>query len=270
MANADGAKTGPDMTPGSLTRRDERARLEWAQKQAREERDFYTHLGTYAAVILGLFVLDLLTGGSWWFYWPAIGWGIGILIHGFTVFSGTWIGPDREARRTQQLLAERESSERRAGGFAPGSTEQNSSLSNLIRRGTSAVNGMRADAERIDAIDVRERALGICDRADGILRVLAEPGRDELLASEFVEQVLGPAESLLTNYTRLSERQIASASPALRRVESRDLPLLEQTLDDIHERLHQDDLVSLEVASEMLSLGRAIGVKNEAEFGERP
>lgn len=270
MANADGANSGNARTGAELMGREDRARIEWAKKQAREERDFLTHLGTYAAVIFGLLVLDLLTGPSWWFYWPALGWGVGVLIHGFQVYSGKWFDPNREERRMQQLLAEREQAERRANPTSSSRAAESPGLSQLIRRGTNAVNGMRADAERIDADDVRMRAIGICDRADAILRVLAEPGRDELLAREFVEQVLGPAESLLTNYTRLSERQVARATPALRRVESQDLPLLESTLDDIHERLHQDDLVSLEVASEMLSLGRAIGVRNEAETGDRP
>ena len=116
---------------------------------------------------------------------------------------------------------------------------------------------------------VREQALGVCARADSILLALSEPDRDELLAREFVEHVLTPARTLFANYVRLSDRQIASAAPALRRVETHDLPLLQRTLDDIHERLHQDDLVSLEVASEMLSLGRALSVDAGAETGER-
>lgn len=270
MSNADGANSGAAGPRRSLAASDGQARIEWAQKQAREENDFLTHFGVYAVVILGLFVLDLLTGDGWWFYWPAVGWGVGVLIHGFTVYSGRWFGPDREAQRMQRLLAEREQTDARAARSVAQRVDQSETVTHLVRRGTSAVNGMRADAERIDAPEVRERAIAVCDRSDDILRVLAEPGRDEMLAREFVEQVLGPAESLMTNYTRLSERRIASASPALRRVESHDLPLLETTLDDIHERLHQDDLVSLEVASEMLSLGRAIGGRHEAETGDRP
>ena len=142
-------------------------------------------------------------------------------------------------------------------------------MAELVRRGTAAVDQMRIDAEQIASTDVRREALAICDRADEILRELAEPGRDETLAREYVDQVLVQAQSLYANYARLSSRGIASAEAALRRVESHDLPLLASILNDIHERLHHDELVSLEVASEMLSLGRAAGVNTGTEIGER-
>ena len=43
---------------------------------------------------------------------------------------------------------------------------------------------------------------------------------------------------------------------------------LERTLEDVQERLYQRDLVSLEVASEMLNNGRASGVHSAAWIGE--
>jgi hypothetical protein len=39
---------------------------------------FYIHASTFVLVNIGLFVINLLTGGGWWFYWPLIGWGIGL------------------------------------------------------------------------------------------------------------------------------------------------------------------------------------------------
>jgi len=33
-----------------------------------------------------LFAIDWLTGGGWWFYWPMLGWGVGLAIHGMSVF----------------------------------------------------------------------------------------------------------------------------------------------------------------------------------------
>ena len=268
MANANGVNSGTDTSGSARGGSEERARFEWARKQAREEREFLSHLGTYAAVIAGLFLIDLLTGGDWWFFWPALGWGIAVLIHGIQVYSGGFMGPDREARRTRELMGESRTEPKRTQSPAGARADADKAVAGLIRRGSSAVIGMRADADRIRSEEIRLQALTICGRADDILRVLTEPGRDELLAREFVDQVLGPAESLLTNYTRLSERQIASAVPALRRVETDDLPLLAKTLDDIYQRLHQDDLVSLEVASEMLSLGRSIGIQAGAERGD--
>jgi hypothetical protein len=239
--------------------------IEWARKQAREEKDFQSHLIAYVVVIGFLFVLDLITGSGFWFYWPALGWGVGLTFHAIQVYSGRR-GPDTVERRTEELLR------RTRAGSAPAPARPPAApghLSALIEAGRRDVSAMRSEAKRIQDPDIRDQALGVCVRADSILFALSEPGRDELLAREFVDQVLSPARSLFENYVRLSERRIASAAPALRRVESRDLPLLETTLLDIHDRLHQDDLVSLEVASEMLSLGRALDVNVEAETGER-
>lgn len=48
---------------------------------------FYTHLSVYAAVILFLAILNLLTSpGTIWFHWPMLGWGIAVVIHAFAVF----------------------------------------------------------------------------------------------------------------------------------------------------------------------------------------
>ena len=49
-------------------------------------KGFYIHLATYIGVIGLLLLIDFLTGGGWWFYWPLLGWGIGIIAHAFTVF----------------------------------------------------------------------------------------------------------------------------------------------------------------------------------------
>ena len=41
-----------------------------------------THIAVYVAVLLGLAVIDLMTGGGIdWVQWPAAGWGIGLLAH---------------------------------------------------------------------------------------------------------------------------------------------------------------------------------------------
>lgn len=50
-------------------------------------RGFVVHLFAYSAVISLLFVVNLTTTpGRWWFYWVALGWGIGILAHAWGVF----------------------------------------------------------------------------------------------------------------------------------------------------------------------------------------
>lgn len=47
---------------------------------------FRTHLIIYVAVNLGLFFINMMSHElGYWFQWPLIGWGIGILGHAFLV-----------------------------------------------------------------------------------------------------------------------------------------------------------------------------------------
>ena len=50
---------------------------------------FKSHLTVYLAVNLLLFVINLLkTPDSYWFIWPLLGWGIGVLGHAYSVSKG--------------------------------------------------------------------------------------------------------------------------------------------------------------------------------------
>jgi hypothetical protein len=52
-----------------------------------QDRGFRFHLILYVAVNLLLIVLNLtLSPNKLWFYWPLLGWGIGIIAHGFSVY----------------------------------------------------------------------------------------------------------------------------------------------------------------------------------------
>jgi hypothetical protein len=62
-------------------------RYEKAKKRVEEIKGFYTHAIVYVVINTGLFLLNLLTSpGAWWFYWPLLGWGIGLFFHGMGVF----------------------------------------------------------------------------------------------------------------------------------------------------------------------------------------
>ncbi len=51
---------------------------------ALQDRPFVIHLIVFGAVMALLFVIDMLTSpGTYWFQWPLIGWGIGVLGHGY-------------------------------------------------------------------------------------------------------------------------------------------------------------------------------------------
>ena len=50
-------------------------------------RSFTVHLFAYVAVTLLLFFVNLtVTPKVWWFYWVALGWGAGIIAHGWCAF----------------------------------------------------------------------------------------------------------------------------------------------------------------------------------------
>ena len=63
-------------------------KYEKAKKRVEEIKGFYSHAITYAVVNLALFLIDLFTGapGVQWFWWPLLGWGIGLFFHGMGVF----------------------------------------------------------------------------------------------------------------------------------------------------------------------------------------
>jgi hypothetical protein len=58
-----------------------------AKKRVRTKKEFYEHLTVFSVMSVFFFLLNALTAfGSWWFYWPILGWGIGVLFHYFEVF----------------------------------------------------------------------------------------------------------------------------------------------------------------------------------------
>jgi hypothetical protein len=84
--------------------------LERAKKRVEEIKGFYVHLGVYLIVNAALFAIDIVSSpDTLWFYWPMLGWGIGLGIHAFTmVTEGRLLGPEWEARKVQELLQREE------------------------------------------------------------------------------------------------------------------------------------------------------------------
>jgi hypothetical protein len=77
-----------------------------AKERVEEIKGFYTHLATYLIFNLGLFLINILTNrDSLWFYWPLIGWGVGLAIHAVVVFGVEGpFGRNWEARKIRQLM----------------------------------------------------------------------------------------------------------------------------------------------------------------------
>jgi hypothetical protein len=73
---------------------------------------FRAHLMAYAIVNAGLTAINLVTTPDHlWFYWPMIGWGLGLAAHAVAVFA------DGENIRGRMIEAEYEKLRRRAAGL---------------------------------------------------------------------------------------------------------------------------------------------------------
>ena len=84
----------------------EQQRYQRAHARVQALKGFYTHATAYVLVNVALFVINLLTGGGWWFYWPLVFWGIGLGVHALMVFGlGGRFGQDWEERKTRELMA---------------------------------------------------------------------------------------------------------------------------------------------------------------------
>jgi hypothetical protein len=84
---------------------DDTERFERARRRVEAIKGFYLHLSIYLIVIGALVAIDLVTSSdAFWFYWPALGWGIGIAIHAVVVFIGGPFGADWEQRKIRKLM----------------------------------------------------------------------------------------------------------------------------------------------------------------------
>ena len=90
-----------------VTRDQEQRRYERAHARVQAIKGFHTHAMAFVVVNVALLALNALVGGGWWFYWPLIGWGIGLGLHAFGVFvfggGGPW-GRDWEERKTREMM----------------------------------------------------------------------------------------------------------------------------------------------------------------------
>jgi hypothetical protein len=60
---------------------------EKAKKRVDEKLGFYSHLAVYILVNTILIIINFTQSpGELWFFWPLLGWGIGVFFHGMGVF----------------------------------------------------------------------------------------------------------------------------------------------------------------------------------------
>ena len=95
-----------------------------ARSRVQEKKRFYRRLGSFAALSVFFFLLNLFTSaGSWWFMWPILGMGIGITVKYFKLFGFPGVGPvdedwedremDKEMRRLESGRSDEEGLELR-------------------------------------------------------------------------------------------------------------------------------------------------------------
>jgi len=91
-----------DMSATTSSKQDEQLAL----ARVRKIKGFYIHLAQYVVGISVLTVINLLTHPSkLWFFWPALGWGIGILAHAAATFEFIpFFGAEWERKQVEKLL----------------------------------------------------------------------------------------------------------------------------------------------------------------------
>lgn len=79
-----------------------------AKKRVEEIKGFYGNLIAYILVNVGLLAINLLTSPEYlWFFWPLLGWGIGVAVHGMVVYR--WLpffGKNWEDQKIKEFMGE--------------------------------------------------------------------------------------------------------------------------------------------------------------------
>lgn len=77
-----------------------------AKKRVNDIKGFYGNLIAYI-IFNGFFlVLNLITSpNELWFFWPLLGWGIGVIFHGMKVFGySPFFGKEWEEQKIKQFM----------------------------------------------------------------------------------------------------------------------------------------------------------------------
>jgi hypothetical protein len=85
-----------------------------ARKRVEEIKGFYGNLIAYVIVNIGLMVINLLTSPAYlWFFWPMLGWGIGVVFHGLKVFNYMpFLGKEWEEQKIKEFMDREEQSKK--------------------------------------------------------------------------------------------------------------------------------------------------------------
>lgn len=85
-----------------LNKEDENKAYLRARKRVKEIKSFYANLTSYCIIIPFLIFVNLYTQNKYhWFWWPLLGWGIGVASHAFQVFG---IGQSWQEKKIQEIM----------------------------------------------------------------------------------------------------------------------------------------------------------------------
>lgn len=232
------------------------------EPEHRTTRDtaFENHLRGWLGFALFFLVLNAVTSfGEWWFYWPVMMWGIFLLVHAFGTYGP--YAPVAIVNTIRNWFATSKSqvpplvNARPATPAPAGSTPAAGATRYTAEEAEARIARLWRVARGIENPETQQKAFEVCAAADRVAEALAMDNAESQLVTWFIERYIEPTETLLGQYARLERRGVANAEPALRKVETEDLPLLQSRLDTLYQQLHRGDLVSLQVASEMLEFG---------------
>jgi 2TM domain len=77
-----------------------------AKKRVEEIKGFYGNLTSYILVNIVLLIINLATSPEYlWFFWPMLGWGIGVVFHAMKVFNYMpFLGRDWEEQKIKEFM----------------------------------------------------------------------------------------------------------------------------------------------------------------------
>ena len=77
-----------------------------ARNRVKHMRSWYMSATMYAIIIPSLWVINLSMGGKIWAYWPMLGWGLGLTVHGLSVFAGrSFFGNEWQEKKVAEIMA---------------------------------------------------------------------------------------------------------------------------------------------------------------------
>jgi len=84
----------------------EETKYQKAKERVEAIKGLYIHLTVYVVVNLILFSINMIVSpDGLWFFWPLMGWGVGLAIHALSVLGfGRWFSADWEERKIAELM----------------------------------------------------------------------------------------------------------------------------------------------------------------------